>query len=647
MSDRKKELILLVCLLALAFAVRAWLAGARWINPDEGAHLMDGILLLEGLVPELEFESRQLLYTQLTGAAVAILGTDLVQLRLFPVTVITLSGLVVHAIARNLWDWETGLMATALFLLLPFPLMMTVHTKTEPLAILAATGAVYCWIRSRSDWSPVLLVLSGVLVGVAFYIRQSTVVVLMVVLSSILVDRWGAWRRIGLSWGAVLLGLAAATSGVFLYYSRHAPDPGFLFETVSNPFSFVVGNLWSALGAVAGSGDAGALGRGDRLSFGRSLSNFLEAARVNVVLLVGAALTLAGAAYGALRRRGRRQSRTDLLLPAIWLVWLAVAYIFWTVMRGFFPAYFLEFLPPLSLLTAAGVMQFLRSLPGERSWRFHLLAAGILVLGMGGVHAALGTWQISRSLYFVVTVPVLGLIYLLDRSDRSGRHHGARWGGALAVTGLLAAVMVLVGPRLARMWSVPFYLAGAGAVVALVLWPSSHLARGSVKTVGSFIAYAVVLSGLFLSLSESGLLLDLRYDGVWSLETLEQTSRFLDETLSEDATVVSGAVIWTVQADRRPFADISHPLGLMAGVSDRQRQRVLNGMTDDPPDAIVLDGFTRRTFFDAFPEMARLLRSGYRMATTIEGTPYSVRIYLPSRASHPEAPGSKRNSHRD
>lgn len=640
-QGRKTELVLLVVVLALGVALRVFLLEGRWINPDEGAHLMDGVYFLEGQVPGIDFRARQLLYTQLTGLAVWVFGQDLFQLRLFPITVIALSGLLIHAIARELWDWKTGLVATALFLLLPFSVVMTVHTKTEPLAILTAAGAVYGLVRARSRPSRrgVLLFVSGICLGLAFYVRESTLALVAAALSVTLVEEWGAWARLARSWAAVLLGLGTVTLGAFAYYGFHGVAPESLFATVSNPFSFLATNVRSFLDTWQGSGaaSAGSPSRGDRLPLGMSLGYVVEVARVSVVLLVGAALPLLAAGYRSVRQGASRGERA-ILVPAAWLAWLAAAYVFWTLKRGFFPAYFLEFVAPLSLLAAAVLVRSLRGLGGESARRVHLVTLVLLVLLMGGVHIAAGTWQISRPLYFLLTVPILALIYLPPRPARPERGSRGRWAAALGGMGGIAVLLVLVGPRLPWAGSIPLYAAGGGAVLALGLWAPATSAGGGATVRRSFVACALLVSALFLTLSESGVLLDSRYDALWSPDTLERTADFLERNVPEDASVVSGGVIWALQSGRRPFANITHPLGLMAGVTDQQKRRVERGLAGDPPDAIILDGFTERTYMRAFPALSRALETGYRHAVTFGGDIKEVRIYLPDRRR--DDPGS-------
>ena len=57
----KSHLILLAVFVA-SLLIRLWLLDKRWINVDEGAHLMDGVLALDGKIPQVDFASRSPIY---------------------------------------------------------------------------------------------------------------------------------------------------------------------------------------------------------------------------------------------------------------------------------------------------------------------------------------------------------------------------------------------------------------------------------------------------------------------------------------------------------------------------------------------------------------------------------------------------------
>lgn len=629
-TDRRKEIAILCGILIVALVVRIWLIQNRWVGPDEGAHLMDGKLLLEGFIPDVDFVARQVLYVHLTGFAVWVLGTDLFQLRYFPVAIILLSGWVVHLIGRRLFGTRAGLLAAGLFLLLPFSPMMTVQTKTEPLAILGAAGAVYWLVRSRSASAHRLwfLFLSGACAGAAFYIRQSTIALLAALLLALAVQQRDRWTDVLRSSAVLVLGTAAVTVVVCLYYLRFLPITEILSGTPSNPLSFVFANLRGAMGSVAGAAAVAADGfdRSDRLSLATSLENLSVAVRCSLVLGVGAGLSLVLARVGPATGRVR-ETISRYAIPVLWVAFVALAYGFWTVKRGFFPAYFLEGMAPLALLTAAAVDRCWRLLPGEEWWRAHLSPLLLLAVLFGVVHLLAGSWQINRPLYFVVTAVVLGAFYL--RVATGGTESGNRrlWAQALAGIAALAGAAVLVGPELPGRWSALLYLVVLVGVLGLLLRIGKESWRPWRPRGVAFAGYSVIVSSLFLSLSASGLLLDLSYHSVWSPRTVQRVSEVLGTHSDPGDTVVSGAVIWELQADRPPFGNVSHPLAFPAGSLEDRKEELRRELRASPPSIVILDGYTEKTYYTGLPELREVLQDHYRSVATVGGSRYPVAIY--------------------
>ena len=632
MSDRKKEIVVLAGLVLVGLALRAWLIPHRWINPDEGAHLMDGQLMLDGLVPQVDYDSRQPLYVYLTGLAVWTFGSDLFVLRYFPVIVTLALGVTVHLIGRELLHWKAGLLAAGLVLLLPFGVLETTLTKMGPLAMLSSAVAVY-WLvsaRTRSSRGSRRIFVAGLCAGAAFYIRPSTIAVLAALLL-ILVMRGGGWRRVLKRSGLLILGVATVSIAASACYARHLPLSEALFGQILNPFTFVADNVESAATALLGgaNGASGDFARTDRLGAGRSIGNILESAWVNVVLLVGAGLSgLLAARRWLLRQRGPGIDRYTV--PALWFGCVALAYSFWTVKRGFYPAYFLEMLPPLALLTSAAVSWCWERMPRTRTWRSHLLGLAAAAAVFGAVHWIAGTRQISRSLYLLISAGVLGLHYLPNSSLLEVVGERRRAISALAAV-ILSAVIVVVGPTLPTLWSAAFYLLGIGSIIALLVSAVRGVVRWTASSGVAFGAFALLSAGLFLSLSESAIRLDRRYQGVWSPETLVRASSLLDRHTDPDDRVASGGVIWEFQAGRRPFANLSHPLALNAGTAPERSEQLRRALRLNPPEAVVLDGYTEITYLRAFPDMAELWnrKTGtMRHLATLEGSREPVRIYV-------------------
>ena len=150
-SEQGSGWLALSVLLLVALAVHLWLLEPRWINPDEGAHLMDGRLVLDGLVPKIDFPARQPFYVFATAAVLKMFSVGFVSGRVLALTCTLGAAALVYAIARDLFDRQVALLSAALFLFMPFPLMLSVNAKTEPLAILLACGAIWLGMKGARN----------------------------------------------------------------------------------------------------------------------------------------------------------------------------------------------------------------------------------------------------------------------------------------------------------------------------------------------------------------------------------------------------------------------------------------------------------------------------------------------------------------
>jgi 4-amino-4-deoxy-L-arabinose transferase-like glycosyltransferase len=638
MTERKKELLLLSILLATAFLVRLWLIPHRWVSPDEGAHLMDARLILEGLVPGVDFRSRGVLYGHILAAALSIVGPNLFLLRVFPVLAMVASGFLVHLIGRELFDWRTGIVAAGLFLFLPFSVFMTVFAKMEPWAMLFACGAAYCVTRSL-DGSATRYrfhFLAGLCLGAAFYVRESAVAVAAALLLIVVLD--GFRRNDAIRSGAmVVCGMAAVVGAVGLYYLRVLSFQEVVLE-VPNPASFVWEYLRGALHALLSIPENSGSGNGmggelimspDRLPLSRSLASWLDASRTSAVLGVGLVVSVGLLIAGPGDDEDGPQ-RFPLGFLLCWLAAIALAYGFWTVRRGFYPAYFLEFYAPLALLTAVGVTWALRHLEHSKGWQRHglpLVFVGLLLLAAYGIASS---WQISRPLYLVIAAIGLAPFYIPAWRELPRGDQRTRW--LVAISGVLVVLccLVFLGPNLPRRIGIPLYFASVPALIGGLYLVDPDPWRRKLRRIAAFGSYALLVAAFFLSLSASSRILGFSYHVVWSPETLRAATGALRSHTERDESVLSGGVIWALQADRLPFANVSHPLAYRGFMSEAEQDRLRRELSDDPPGAIVLDGYTEQTLLPWLAEVTRLLEEDYVLifSTDSESAHRRVAVYV-------------------
>ncbi|MEW6570103.1 MAG: glycosyltransferase family 39 protein, partial [Nitrospirota bacterium] len=115
----KKYLILLGVIFLISLSLRLWLLDKRWINPDEGAHMMDAVLVLDGKIPRVDFGSRQPLYTYAIAGFLKTFGITYTSGRLLTIFCSMLSGVVIFFLARQLFDEKVAVLSSSIYLMLP------------------------------------------------------------------------------------------------------------------------------------------------------------------------------------------------------------------------------------------------------------------------------------------------------------------------------------------------------------------------------------------------------------------------------------------------------------------------------------------------------------------------------------------------
>jgi len=104
---------------------------------------MDAVLALDGMIPEVDYSSRQPLYTYALAGTFKLFGINYVSGRILPLTCSMLVGFLIFLIARLLFDEKVALLSAAIYWMLPLELMNSVIVKTEPLVTLLICLSLY------------------------------------------------------------------------------------------------------------------------------------------------------------------------------------------------------------------------------------------------------------------------------------------------------------------------------------------------------------------------------------------------------------------------------------------------------------------------------------------------------------------------
>jgi len=344
-------------------------------------------------------------------------------------------------------------------------------------------------------------------------------------------------------------------------------------------------------------------------------------------------------AQGAPKRRGSIVSESLLYL---WLFFLFCAYAFYFYSRGFFIDYSREFLPPLVIVLSAWVMKSIPCLAGDRLLEWFMLGWFCLSGGLfliqgyypesfgGGHHASLA----------------IALITLFTFA-----------GGFASSTRRIAFVSILSGIAAFIVISrnVPWkgYLSGAGPSLAMVgliyglTWAllgqkGRENARPSLREYGKFVCLSIVLAAFVVSVSFSATLLGLTYDSIWSPQSVKKIASDLKTQTGGGDEVMSGGVIWELQALRRPFQMISHPLAFEYRITQKQRAMIEGAIVTRPPKTIILDGYTEMTYMRRVPRLQEFVKARYQFESAAGPAVFPVRLYRLKEGSVASESGSPR-----
>ncbi len=607
----------------VGFVFRLWILDKRWINPDEGAHLMDAVLVLDGKVPIRDFGSRQPFYVYVIAAAFSLFGSTLEVGRTLMLVCSILTGVFVFLIARALFETKVAVLAAATYWLLPLEVFNSSIVKTQPMVMLLTSASFYtvvCYSRAeRLGW----LIASGALAVLAFYVRESALIIPAAVAVFIPLQAGWRWRVAAKAYIAFAVGYLCVVAIMMLYFATEM-DLATVLRSGLNPLEFLLRKLGRSAGLVVESvADA-------KLIAARSWDNYYTYVRdstlMHVFLLVGAGVGTAVAGCSMLVARSseeRRRTGIAYALLGLWVIFMLGAYGYYFAARGFFVDYSREFLPPLSILFAAGLIRVLPVL--KREWMAEAL---IIVEITCGVAIFLVQphyeYLFSMGQYATIGIALTAIFSVTSRSMPKLRHLVL----LATLTVLFIVVIVSRHPPLDVFLSgripsvfmiVVFYVTVAvGWAGATRDWVSHYL---------RFIGVSVVVGSLIVGVSYSSLLLSVRYDSVWSPQAVCEAAEYLRENTVHGDEVLSGAVVWELEASLRPYMDISHPLAFMIGISRKKLDRIEAGLVANPPKIIVLDGYTEQTYFRWVRDLPDLLRTRYELKATVGPARYPVMIY--------------------
>ncbi len=286
--------------------------------------------------------------TLIYAAVFAVTGVKMVAIRVFTPVYVFVTALVVRAIGKQLFDERMGWMAAFLFSFLSinyFPEDM-ILLNTELLMLLPCCAATWCFLRAliRDDDRVAYFIAAGMLTAVATLIKP---VALFNLLFFALAPFFPKSRRDGRTFAAAAFSTSAGSilvlAAFYLILDLAEAREAFVRDALLTGAHYVTDQTWA-----------------ETL---RRSSGLLSYLGYNLPFFVLAAF--------AVRKRAEK-SRWMLL-------WLVASLLGAAAGRRFYGHYFIQLLPPLAVLSAIGLREFVKHLRSRRDPGLQLVAAMLLL----------------------------------------------------------------------------------------------------------------------------------------------------------------------------------------------------------------------------------------------------------------------------
>jgi 4-amino-4-deoxy-L-arabinose transferase-like glycosyltransferase len=576
---------------------------------------MDAVLALDGRIPVVDYVSREPLYVYTLAGFLKLFGTNYILARFLPAACSLLVGFVIFSLAKALFDFKVGFISSAIYCFLPLELVQSVKVTTEPLVMLLTCLAFYAVVKFSLSSQRLWLVIAGVLSALAFYARNSALIIPLAVFVFIMFFYKGRVREIANNFGFFLAGYGAIVLFVLAYYSRFMTLDDLLLSLQLNPLSFLP---WAVEQLFSLHRPGSEAPFWSQELYTRYL---VQTSYLHSFLLIGLAFSGSQLVYHLITHD--RQKMREEIFPYsvlyLWIFFLFIAYGFYSYVAGFIIDYSREFLPPLVIIFAAWIHRSVPALNRDGVLERFVLGGLCLSALLFFLHAYHRDFLVMGH-HASLTVALASLFTFAGMFRSSGR----RFAFFLIITGI--AAFILISQQLPHLFPSVSSLLVIGAVYFLtwiLLWERNQpLLRDYAK----FVCLSIVLASFVVNLSFSGTLLNPTYNAEWSPELVGKIASYVKAETDDADEVISGAVIWEFQALRRPFRMISHPFELEFATEDK-KVAIGRAAATRPPKVIILDGWTERLYIRHIPSLTELLTERYRLVPITGPAAFPVKVY--------------------
>ncbi len=604
--------------------MRVLVLQVRWVNPDEGAHLLDARFILDGLMPIVDYDARQPFYLFMIAVFLKLFGISYHVGRLMPLFVTMGTSLMMFLLGRRLFSSKTGLIAAAIYLFLPLSLIWSTVIKTEPLAIFMTCASLFFVLKSvdssqyRFGW----MLMAGIFAALAYYSRQLSLTLPLIITLYLLCRREVNIKQTFSQLLLFFLGYLGICVTVFALFLTRMSFEQILMSQL-NPFYIVIYNTLHILGMlpdelqVTVSSGIRVLNQPLSVTLDQWENSFFFSLFIVIGVLAVGIRSLFGSYNDNKIKDNLYKYRNSYLLLLLWFVLVLLPYVLQSIVRGFYTSYYTELLPPLILVASVYFeviyiklkVRFLSFLAFSFAWLylFFILQKSFWQFYPGiGFYAIVGSILASMSLYFysrkweIKVLFILNLVSLLVVSLLFYTFKELDFGELLsALLTLLALYFVVrvVGFRLMQFRDV---------------------------RMDSFARVFVVIVAFTITGAFSGRFIGPQYNCMWSPRTVNEVNQILEQKSEPNDQVMSGATIWSLENGLVPFLRVSHPTEfLIQAWPDFEKQFLAQ-----KPRFIIIDGVTEKKYERFWPFIEEQLDKYYLHVARVNDPKTPVNIYM-------------------
>ncbi len=587
-------MIAAICVVALL--ARIVLIHLRWINPDEGAHLMDGRFILQGLTPYVDYNARMPFYIYLIALFLKLFGIGFSAGRLLPVFASVAGGWMIYLIAKRLWNESVGLTSASFYLFIPLSLIWSPVVKEETVGVFFCCLAVYILLlgvekKSSLKW----MILAGIFSAIAYYSRASMVYIPVIAVLILYIKNQNNFVKRFLQY---CTGYLVIVLGCFFYFIPKMTFSDFMSRSL-NPLFLVWNRLFLLLGVLPETQKIT-----DDSGFRILGQDFALTTQAWQNSLVFCLFLMAAVVLLLISKNSNRDKTADENTNFVvgWAGIILFFYLLQSANRGFFSQYFVEAIPALSITAAVflerilGNMNILKKLAMIWipfylfflvQWRLEYTIQIEMVLAFSIIIMSVFSWFILKQRKFIIyllMVSVLGFYFIFN----------------MFINNELFCIII----------SMVFYY-----------YLSQKFNNIKVRIPGYL--YFILFFTFVYSALYSGRYIEFGYMSVWSPKTVRQVTRLLHEEGNASDQVISGGTIWPFEANMQPYLNIPHPTEFVK----KYRPEFEKQFIQNRPQFVVLDGYTHRKFERYWTFIKEQVQLNYKEIGKFEGSRYPVVVY--------------------